>query len=68
MSFLKILLLLLVFNYAGSFVPFGIVPSIMLKALILILFCIVIYYSGVFSKDELLGVKIFVKSKRKSEV
>lgn len=67
-SFLKILLLLIVFNYTGSFVAFGIIPSIMLKAVLLILFCIVIYFSGVFSKDELLGVKKFLRSKRKSEV
>ena len=67
-SFLKILMLLIVFNYAGSLVELNVIPSILLKALMLILFCVALYYSGVFSKNELLCVKKFVSSKRKSKV
>jgi O-antigen/teichoic acid export membrane protein len=53
LSFVKMLLLLLVFNYLGSLVSFGLLPSILIKTFIILLFLVALYFSGVFSKIEL---------------
>lgn len=54
---LKILILLVIFNYAGSFVQLNIIPGILIKSLLLFMFFVALYYFGVFTKDELLKGK-----------
>lgn len=56
-KFLKILILLVIFNYAGTFVQLNIIPSILIKSLLLLMFLVALYYSGIFRKDELLKGK-----------
>lgn len=69
-SFLKILILLVMFNYAGSFVILNIIPSILIKGLLFFIFGVTLYFSGVFSKNELQKGKdlIFAKIHKKTNI
>ncbi|MCF8275071.1 MAG: polysaccharide biosynthesis C-terminal domain-containing protein [Flavobacteriaceae bacterium] len=61
-NFIKILFAMLIFNYVGTFVLFAIFPSILLKILLLAMFVVVIYFSGIIKKEELLkGRNIILK-------
>lgn len=64
-EFIKILVLVVIFNYFGSLVHYGILLSIVLKAGILISFIVTLYLSGVFNKYDLERVKIFIFSRNK---
>lgn len=59
-KFLKILLLLVIFNYAGSWVELDVVASILIKFVMLIMFIALLFYFDIFSKKELLAIKNLV--------
>jgi O-antigen/teichoic acid export membrane protein len=62
-NFVKILVLLLIFNYLGSLILFEVVFSIFLKVILLIAFCVSLFFSGVFKKDELKKGKDWILAK-----
>ena len=64
-EFIKILALVVLFNYMGSFIEFGIIISVVLKLGIIISFIVVLYLLGVISKYEIEQTKLFF-SKLKS--
>jgi O-antigen/teichoic acid export membrane protein len=67
LKFIKLLILVVLFNYIGSFVQFDIVISIILKIGLLFTYIFILYLWGVFNKSEINKVKLFVSSKlRKS--
>ncbi len=52
-NFLKVLILLVVFNYVGSLIQLNIISSILIKILLLIIFLVAVYFSGIFKKAEI---------------
>jgi O-antigen/teichoic acid export membrane protein len=62
-AFLKVLILMSVFYYAGSFVQMNIIQSVLVKILLLFIFFIALYYSGIFTKNELLKGKSILMRK-----
>jgi O-antigen/teichoic acid export membrane protein len=67
-SFGKILILLLIFNYLGSLVILGLISAIIIKTIILATFIAVIYFSGVFKKDELKRAGQYLSNKKKQQI
>jgi O-antigen/teichoic acid export membrane protein len=67
-GFVKVVLLMLFFNYAGTFIVFSLLPSILIKIVLMIFFIFLLLHARIFKPEELKKGKEFLYGRMNKKI